>query len=151
MPSNLPPEITSGLTALRRRIRRIQLSRGLLRTLTVVLGGLFVLVALDYFLAPLPGTARAILFFAWIAGAAYGFFRFLLRPITRKIPLVRLARWLEERHPEVQERISTALEPRVAGKIQPFCRAEPPGPVPPSDELGQPAEASATAAEAALG
>ncbi|MDA7888020.1 hypothetical protein N9A86_01380 [Akkermansiaceae bacterium] len=33
-----------------------------------------------------------------------------MRPLARKIPLVRLARWLEERHPEVQERISTALE-----------------------------------------
>ena len=110
MPSNLPPEITSGLTALRRRIRRIQLSRGLLRTLSVILGGLFILVALDYFLAPLPSSVRGILFFGWLAVVGYGLFRFLIRPLTRKITLVRLARWLEERHPEVQERISTALE-----------------------------------------
>ena len=110
MPSNLPPEIISGLSALRRRIRRIQLGRGLLRVLSVVLGGLFTLVALDYFLAPLSSGVRAVVFFCWMAAAAYGVFRFLLRPLTRKISLVRLARWLEERHPEVQERISTALE-----------------------------------------
>ena len=93
-----------------RRIRRIQLGRGLLRVLSVVLGGLFILVAMDYFLAPLSSGVRAVAFFCWLAAAAYGVFRFLLRPLTRKISLVRLARWLEERHPEVQERISTALE-----------------------------------------
>jgi len=110
MPAKLPPEITSGLTALRRRIRRIQLSRGLLRVLTVALAGLFLLVALDYFFAPLSSGVRAVLFFCWLAAASYGIIRFLLKPLTRKISLVRLARWLEERHPEVQERISTALE-----------------------------------------
>ena len=110
MPSNLPPEITSGLSAIRRRIRRIQLGRGLSRVLSVVLAGLFILVALDYFLAPLSSSVRAVGFFCWLAATAYGVFRFLLRPLTRKISLVRLARWLEERRPEVQERISTALE-----------------------------------------
>jgi hypothetical protein len=110
MPSNLPPEIKSGLVSLRRRIRRIQLFRGLLRTASVVLVGLLVIVALDYFLAPLPSWARAGLFFAWLAAIAVASVFFILRPLSGKLPLVRLARWLEDRHPEVQERISTALE-----------------------------------------
>ncbi|MFT6180271.1 MAG: hypothetical protein ACI9NQ_000525 [Paracoccaceae bacterium] len=110
MPSHLPPEIKSGLVSLRRRIRRIQLFRGLLRTFGVVLGWLLLIVALDYLLAPLPSWARAGLFFLWLAAIAVASVFFILRPMTGKLPLVRLARWLEDRHPEVQERISTALE-----------------------------------------
>ena len=81
MPSNLPPEIKSGLVSLRRRIRRIQLFRGLLRTASVVLVGLLVIVALDYFLAPLPSWARAGLFFAWLAAIAVASVFFILRPL----------------------------------------------------------------------
>jgi hypothetical protein len=110
MPSNLPPEIKSGLVSLRRRIRRIQLFRGLLRTASVVLGGLLLIVALDFFLAPLPAWARAGLFFAWLAAVTIASILFIFRPLLTRISLVRLARWLEDRHPEVQERISTALE-----------------------------------------
>ncbi|MFT6864291.1 MAG: hypothetical protein ACJAVK_002856, partial [Akkermansiaceae bacterium] len=110
MSSNLPPEIKSGLISLRRRIRRIQLFRGLLKTASVVLGGLLVSVALDYFLAPLPSWARAGLFFLWLGLIGIGALAFILKPLAGKLPLVRLARWLEDRHPEVQERISTALE-----------------------------------------
>ena len=110
MVSNVPPEIKSGLVSLRRRIRKIQIFRGLLRTTAVFLAGLLVIVALDYFLAPLPSFVRAILFFLWIAAMVLGLWVFLFRPLLGKLPLLRLARWLEERHPETEERISTALE-----------------------------------------
>ncbi|MEN8783081.1 MAG: hypothetical protein ABF379_01840, partial [Akkermansiaceae bacterium] len=110
MPSCLPPEITQGLKSLRQRIRRIQLFRGLLKTASVVLIGLLAVVAIDFFLAPLPSWARAGLFFAWLAAGGIAAILFIAKPLLTKIPLVKLARWLEERHPEVQERISTALE-----------------------------------------
>ena len=110
MSQGLPPEIESGLISLRRRIRKVQLFRGLLRTATVLLGGLLLIVALDYFLAPLPSTVRAVLFFLWLASILMAIVIFPIKPMTVKLPLVRLARWLESQHPEVQERISTALE-----------------------------------------
>lgn len=110
MSQGLPPEIESGLVSLRRRIRKVQLFRGLLRTSTVLVGGLLLTVALDYFLAPLPALARAVLFFLWIAAIVVAVIVFILKPMSGKLTLVRLARWLEHQHPEVQERISTALE-----------------------------------------
>ena len=110
MQTRIPPEITKGLTSLRRRIRWIQLVRGLLKTGSVVLMGLLAIVALDFFLAPLPSWARGTLFFGWLTAAGLAAILFIAKSLLTKISLVKLARWLEERHPEVQERISTALE-----------------------------------------
>ena len=110
MQTSIPPEITNGLSSLRRRIRWIQLIRGLLKTASVVLIGLLAIVALDFFLAPLPSWARTTLFFGWIIASGLAAIIFIAKSLLTKISLVKLARWLEERHPEVQERISTALE-----------------------------------------
>ncbi|MDA7866278.1 hypothetical protein N9A70_05835, partial [Akkermansiaceae bacterium] len=82
----------------------------MLKTTSVILVGLLAIVAIDFFLAPLPSWARAGLFFAWLAAAGIAVVLFIAKPLLTKITLVKLARWLEERHPEVQERISTALE-----------------------------------------
>ena len=110
MSSHLPSEITAGLVSLRRRIRRIQFFRGLLRTSSVVLVGLLLIVGLDFLITPFPAWARATVFFLWLAAIAISAVGFIVKPMLVKLPLLRLARWLEERHPEVQERISTALE-----------------------------------------
>lgn len=110
MSAQFPPEIRNGLLSLRRRIRRIRLFRGLLRLAGVALVGLLVIVALDFLLAPLPSLARAVLFYGWLAAMAVAAVVFLILPLMSPLPLVRLARWLEERHPELQERISTTLE-----------------------------------------
>jgi len=110
MSKGLPPEIESGLISLRDRIRKVQLFRGLFRTATVLLGGLLLIVALDYFLAPLPALVREGLFFLWLASILVAVVMFIIIPMSGKLSLVRLARWLENQHPEVQERISTTLE-----------------------------------------
>ena len=110
MSQGLPPEIESGLVSLRRRIRKVQFFRGLFKTTTVVLVGLLLIVALDYFLAPLPALVRVGLFFLWLAALLVAMVMFIIIPMSGKLSLVRLARWLENQHPEVQERISTALE-----------------------------------------
>ncbi|MDA7609561.1 hypothetical protein N8660_04120, partial [Akkermansiaceae bacterium] len=82
----------------------------MLKTASVVLIGLLAIVALDFFLAPLPSWARTTLFFGWIIASGLAAVIFIAKSLLTKISLVKLARWLEERHPEVQERISTALE-----------------------------------------
>ena len=110
MQTSVPPEIAKGLKSLRRRIRWIQLIRGFLKTTSVVLIGLLAIVALDFFLAPLPSWARGMLFFGWLSAAGLAAILFIAKSLLTKISLVKLARWLEERHPEVQERISTTLE-----------------------------------------
>ncbi|RPJ61128.1 MAG: hypothetical protein EHM23_07980, partial [Acidobacteria bacterium] len=40
--------------------------------------------------------------------AAFGWF--LLRPLLRRVPDTRLARYIEERHPEIQDRLVSAIE-----------------------------------------
>ena len=94
---------------MRSGIRRAQALRGGLLVATVALGGLLVMMALDHFLAPLPVAARWAMFIAWILGslaaAIIG-----LKPLLRKIGLVQVARWIEGRHPEIEERMSTVLE-----------------------------------------
>ncbi|MEK7954429.1 hypothetical protein WKV53_28185, partial [Luteolibacter sp. Y139] len=102
-------EIGQRLEAVRSSIRRAQWTRGGLVIATVMLGGLLVMMALDHFLAPLPQAARWAMFGVWVLGtlaaAAIG-----LRPLLRKIGLVQVARWIEGRHPEIEERMSTVLE-----------------------------------------
>ncbi|YCM44869.1 hypothetical protein V2O64_02405 [Verrucomicrobiaceae bacterium 227] len=110
MSQGLPPEIESGLVSLRRRIRKVQLVRGLFRTATVLLGGVLLIVALDYFFAPLASMVRGALFFLWLAAILVAVVVFVVIPMSARLSLIRLARWLENQHPEVQERISTALE-----------------------------------------
>jgi hypothetical protein len=93
----------------RSSIRPAQWTRGGLLTATVMLGGLLSMMALDHFLAPLPQAARWAMFGVWVLGtlaaAVIG-----LRPLLRKIGLVQVARWIEGRHPEIEERMSTVLE-----------------------------------------
>ena len=108
--SKPPKEITKRLKALRRRVRRLQLMRGLLGVLTVALGGVMVVMAADYFLAPLPVLARWGLFVALVVVVLAAVWFWLLKPLARRISLVQVARWLEARHPEIQERVSSALE-----------------------------------------
>ncbi|MGJ8695227.1 MAG: hypothetical protein ACSHYF_02845 [Verrucomicrobiaceae bacterium] len=102
--------ISRQLAVLRRRIRRVQFARGMVRFGSVVLGGLLLIAALDFIFAPLVTAIRVLLFFLWLAVMGWGLWSYLLRPLRRIISDVQLARWLEIRHPEVQERISTSLE-----------------------------------------
>jgi len=71
---------------------------------------MLVISALDFLLAPLVSGFRFALFALWIAALGWTAFDKLLRPLTNAITNIQLARWLEHRHPEVQERISTSLE-----------------------------------------
>ncbi|MCP5547122.1 MAG: hypothetical protein H7A50_07095 [Akkermansiaceae bacterium] len=106
------------LALVRRRIRRVQLFRALLVTGCAVLGGLLVAMALDLLFAPMPGAARWAVFGAWVVAvlvaAQRGF-----SPLAKKIGLVRIARWLEGRHPEMEERLSTALELAGDARVSP--------------------------------
>ena len=102
-------QIGRRLAAVRSGIRRAQWKRGGLLLATVALGGLLALMAVDQFFGPLPVAARWIMFGAWLAAilaAAWAG----LRPLLRKIGLVQVARWIEGRHPEIEERMSTVLE-----------------------------------------
>ncbi|MFD2255890.1 hypothetical protein ACFSSA_04300 [Luteolibacter algae] len=102
-------EIEAKLTELRRGIRRVQLVRGALVLATVLAGGLLAIMAVDYLFAPLGKLVRGVLFGCWLASLFWALKKGF-SPLFRKISLVQIARWIEVRHPEMEERISTAIE-----------------------------------------
>lgn len=102
-------EIESRLKLVRNRIRSAQRNRAAWILATVFLAGLLLIMAADYFFAPLPNAARWLLFGAWLIVFGFAAKR-VLTPLFRKITLVRIARWIEARHPEMEERLSTVLE-----------------------------------------
>jgi hypothetical protein len=101
--------IDGSLKVLLRQIRKTQLLRAALIAATVILLGVLLIMAADYLFAPLHSAARWCLFAAWLVAVAMAFKKGF-SPLFRKITMVQLARWIEDRHPEMQERISTSLE-----------------------------------------
>jgi hypothetical protein len=109
-PASLPPEVRQRLTRMVRRVRRLIWSRGLLAALAVLLAGSLVVMGID---AVVPIYSRTVRFalsgLAALAALATAW-RALARPLSRRLTLTRMARVLETRHPELQERISSAIE-----------------------------------------
>ncbi|MAT30902.1 MAG: hypothetical protein CMP29_03830 [Roseibacillus sp.] len=110
MSTNLPREITKPLQALLRRVRRMQILRGLAAMATVVLGGLLISMAAHLLFAPVPVEVSWVLLGLIGAGLLWSAAKWFIKPLRGRITLIQIARWLETRHPEIQERVSTALE-----------------------------------------
>jgi hypothetical protein len=112
-PVTLPPELRYRLLALAGRARLLRAVRGagvLALFLTVTAG---LALAADYFL-DLPQLVRQGVFAAW-AGLGFALFcqRFLL-PVVRRLDAASLAAAVEQAYPDLDERLSTAVE--LAGK-----------------------------------
>ena len=101
--------IDTALQSLLKQIRKAQTKRGWLLLITITLAGLLVIMLADYAFAPLSTVARWALFGAWLLTLAITI-KLGFAPVFRKISHVTLARWLEGRHPEMQERLSTSIE-----------------------------------------
>ena len=106
----LPPELLGRLNAMIRRVRAIQLLRGVLAVVGMALIATLMIMAVDAAVVIVSDAVRIsfsvvglvlVLLTAWVA---------LVRPLSDRITPVRMARVLETRHPELQERISSALE-----------------------------------------
>ena len=102
-------EIESRLKLVRGRIRNAQRCRASWVITTVALGGLLLIMAADWFFAPLPVAVRWILSAVWLVGIGF-VAKTVLAPLFKTISLVQIARWIELRHPEMEERLSTVLE-----------------------------------------
>ena len=108
-PNSHSEQIEARLKTVRERIRRVQRTRGTMVVATVALGGLFVMMGADFLLSPLPMALRWTMFAVWLV-AVLAAARFGFGPLLRPIGLLQVARWLEGRHPEMEERLSTVLE-----------------------------------------
>jgi hypothetical protein len=106
----IAPGLEPVLRKLRARIRGVIASRGALITAVTALGGLLALVAIDFAFAPLPTFVRWILPTLWVIAVAVVSYIWWWSPLRKPLELVRVARWLENHHPELDERISTVLE-----------------------------------------
>ncbi|MBK1828963.1 hypothetical protein [Haloferula rosea] len=83
----------------------------MLLVLAVVLLGWLVSIGIDLLFAPLPMGVRFGILGVWMLAVLWALVRGL-GPSFKKLDLIRIARWLEHRHPEIEERLSTALELR---------------------------------------
>jgi hypothetical protein len=106
----LPKPILNKLQAMIRRVRRLLFIRGLFATLAVALVCLLAIMAVDAAVTLFSTTARWLLSLTGLAATLVAAWWFLMRPLSRKFTLTHMARIIEVRHPELQERISTAVE-----------------------------------------
>ena len=106
----LPKPILDKLQSMIRRVRRLLFIRGLFATLAVALVCLLAIMAVDAAVTLFSTTARWVLSLAGLAATLVAAWWFLVRPLSRKFTLTHMARIIEVRHPELQERISTAVE-----------------------------------------
>ncbi|MFW6108281.1 MAG: hypothetical protein ACOC8D_00565, partial [bacterium] len=121
----VPEPIVRTLKRLIRRTRWLIVLRGACAVAAVAVGALLAVMAID---------ATVTLFSLWARWAltlsAYGVTAaaaawFLVRPLARSFTLPGIARAIEARHPELQERVSSAVElltssdaPEVRGSDQ---------------------------------
>lgn len=106
----LPAAITDLLNTLIRRSRRLILIRGLAASCAAGAGAFLVIMLLDASLTLLMAWPRWVLsllaYGAWAGATVW----FLVRPLARSFTLTGIARLIEAHHPELQERISSAVE-----------------------------------------
>lgn len=108
--SKLPKPILDKLQSMIRRIRRLLFLRGLCATLAVALIALLVIMSVDAAVTLFSTAARWALSLVGLGATTVAAWWFLYRPLSRPLTLTHMARILEIRHPELQERISTAVE-----------------------------------------
>lgn len=115
MTHNLPPEVTAQLKRMIRRVRLILLARGLLAVLAVALGAVLAIMAIDAAVVLIHPAARWAFSLAGLTLAAATAWTLLVRPLARPLTITRMARVLETRHPDMQERISSSIELAAQG------------------------------------
>lgn len=108
--AKLPPELTDKLNAIIRRVRIIQLLRGILAVVGVAIACTLVIIAVDAAVTIYSDGIRALISLSGLVLTLLTAYIALVRPLTDKISPIRMARIIETRHPELQERISSALE-----------------------------------------
>ncbi|MFP6574189.1 MAG: DUF4175 family protein, partial [Pirellulaceae bacterium] len=108
--SRVPQPIVKKLQALIRRARLVAVVRGLLAVIAATLGALLVAMAVDATITIFSSTGRWVLSLAALASVLATGYWFLIRPLARTFTLQGIARLIETRHPELEERLSSAVE-----------------------------------------
>ena len=106
----LPPALAATLRQATRRIRRILFLRGLLAVAATALIALLIIMAVDAAVVIYNPVIRWGLSLAGLAAVLWVAGRVLVRPLTQRFSPSRIAALIEQRHPELEERLSTVVE-----------------------------------------
>jgi hypothetical protein len=114
MSTTLTPSLRSRLAAVARRVRLLRVVRGLsLVALALLLTGAAAMLA-DYLLA-LPALVRLALFAGWFILGAGTLLVGLVLPLSRRFDAADLAAVVEQKYPELAERLTTTVELAATG------------------------------------
>jgi hypothetical protein len=105
-----PDEIVAKLQALVARVRRVVILRGVLAVLAVMLVCLLTAMAVDAIFTVNSLWVRWLLPLVLLAAVGAAIYLFVIQALRREVSLTAVARMVEEHHPELQERISSAFE-----------------------------------------
>jgi hypothetical protein len=106
----VPRPIVEKLRAVIRRARMVALLRGLIAVALVALVALLVGMAFDATITIFSYWGRAALSFTLLGATLIAAVVFLILPLRRTYSLAGIARIIEERHPELEERLSSSVE-----------------------------------------
>lgn len=106
----IPQPIVDKLTRLIRRVRWLIVLRGGCAIAVTAIGMLLAVMAIDATVTLFSLTTRWALTLSAYGATAFVAVWFLVRPLARSLTLTGTARAIETHHPELQERISSAVE-----------------------------------------
>ena len=106
----VPREIALALKHLIRRIREVVLLRGAAAVVATAAGALLAIMAIDASVVLFSDLVRWLLTLTALALTVASTVWFLILPLARTITLTGIARSVENRHPELQERLSSTVE-----------------------------------------
>ena len=106
----LPPELSATLQRATRRIKRILLLRGLLAVTATTLIALLAVIAIDASFVLYSQLLRLGLSLVGLSAVVWVAMRQLVRPLLQPYSPAKIATLIEQRHPELEERLSTVVE-----------------------------------------
>ncbi|MFP4435053.1 MAG: DUF4175 family protein, partial [Phycisphaerae bacterium] len=106
----LPKPIVDRLGELIRRARAVIVVRGTLAVAATVVLSLLVVMAIDASVTIFATWPRWLLTLSALSVSLLSAWWFLVRPLARTFSMAGIARAIEQRHPELHERISSAVE-----------------------------------------
>ncbi|HUU09480.1 MAG TPA: hypothetical protein VM431_02950, partial [Phycisphaerae bacterium] len=107
---HVPQPIARALRRLIHRVRGVILLRGVSAVVATAIGTLLLVMAIDAGFTLFSQTFRWVLTLSALAATVGVAMSFLIFPMARTITLTGIARAIETRHPELQERLSSAVE-----------------------------------------
>lgn len=106
----LPPELSATLQRATRRIKRILLLRGVLAVTATALIALLAIIAIDASFVLYSQLLRLGLSLLGLSAVVWVAMRQLVRPLLQPYSPAKIATLIEQRHPELEERLSTVVE-----------------------------------------